>query len=87
MEQPSQHSPGFTESTQLPKPTWSEPSVSASAPFRYAVEHRESKFADILFQLLKIIGSKITVISYSLSTMEQNTIKACVRVRMGVIYV
>lgn len=42
LEQPSQHSLGFTESTQLPKPTWSEPSVSASAPFRYAVEHRNS---------------------------------------------
>lgn len=41
LEQPSQHSPGLTES-QLPKPTWSEPSVSASAPFRYAVEHRRS---------------------------------------------
>lgn len=42
LEQPSQHSPGFTESTQLPTPTWSEPSVSASAPFRYAVEPRKS---------------------------------------------
>lgn len=42
LEHPSQHSPGFTESTQLPKPPWPEPSVSASAPFRYAVEHCES---------------------------------------------
>lgn len=43
-----------------------------------------TKMADILFHLLKITGSKITIILYSLCIMKQNTIKEWVCVGMCV---
>lgn len=65
LEQPSQHSVGFTESTQLPKPLWTEPSVSASAPFRYAFEHCNRLIG---WHFVSVAASKISAGSYSPST-------------------
>lgn len=89
LEQPSQHSLGFTESTQLPKPTRSEPSVSASAPFRYAVEHWESLIGWHFVSLAKdnmIKDDYYFIFTISPSIMERGKINVCVR-RDGSAYV